>query len=106
MSDNSMQDFIKHLASHLGGEDRQLSDEAVKGFLQALEEARVQDVPCSQVFSQLDEYAQKQLNGEDAAKLMPLLREHLDLCQDCCDEYETLLAAREKTADASGKGPE
>ncbi len=105
MTESSMQDLLKHLAGHLGGEDRQLSDEAVRGFLHALEVARVQDVPCSQVFSQLDEYVQKQLNGEDAARLMPLLREHLDLCQDCCDEYETLLAALEESSNTKDAKP-
>lgn len=97
MIGNDMQDFLKHLAGHLGGDDKQLSDDAIKGFLRALEDARIQDLPCSQVFSMLDEYVEKELNGEDAAKLMPLLREHLDLCQDCCDEYETLLSAVEKS---------
>ncbi len=29
---------------------------------------------------------------------MPLLREHFDLCPDCCEEYETLLAALGKSA--------
>ncbi len=103
MTGNDMQDFLKHLAGHLGGDDRQLSDDAIKGFLRALEDARIQDVPCSQVFSMLDEYVEKELNGEDAARLMPLLREHLDLCQDCCDEYETLLAAVEKSSKAGAE---
>ncbi len=103
MSGNSMQDFFKHLAEHLGSDEKQLSDQAIKGFLRALEDARVQDVPCSQVFSMLDEYVEKELNGEDAARLMPLLREHLDLCQDCCDEYETLLEAVEKSSKAANK---
>ena len=101
MSGNSMQDFLRHLADHLAGDEGPLSDEAIAGFLRALEEVRVQDVPCSQVFSKLDEYVERELNGEDAAKLMPLLREHLDLCQDCCDEYETLLAAVEKSSRAT-----
>ncbi len=101
MSGSNMQDFLKHLAGHLGGDEKQLSDDAIRAFLHALEEARVQDVPCSQVFSRLDEYVEKELNGEDAARLMPLLREHLDLCQDCCDEYETLLAAVEKSSKAA-----
>ncbi len=104
MSGSSMQDFLKHLAGHLGGDERQLSDEAIKGFLRALEEVRAQDVPCSQVFSKLDEYVEKELNGEDAAQLMPLLREHLDLCQDCCDEYEALLAAVERFSKAAQNG--
>ena len=104
MSRNNMQDFLKHLAGHLGGEENGLSDEAIRGFLRALEEVRVEDVPCSQVFSRLDEYVERELKGEDAAQLMPLLREHLDLCQDCCDEYETLLAAVEKSLKAPSQG--
>jgi hypothetical protein len=104
MSRSNMQDFLKHLAGHLGGDEKTLSDEAIRGFLRALEDVRVQDVPCSQVFSRLDEYVEKELNGEDAARLMPLLREHLDLCQDCCDEYETLLAAVEKSSKAPLQG--
>lgn len=104
MTGSNMQEFFKHLAGHLGGDEKHLSDQAVKGFLRALEDARVQDVPCSQVFSLLDEYVQKELNGEDAAQLMPLLREHLDLCQDCCDEYETLLAAVEKSSKSGSNG--
>jgi len=99
-----MQDFLKHLAGHLGGDEKPLSDAAIKGFLRALEEVRVQDVPCSQVFSRLDEYVEKELNGEDAARLMPLLREHLHLCQDCCEEYETLLAAVEKSSKTPSQG--
>jgi hypothetical protein len=27
---------------------------------------------------------------------MPLIREHLDICQECCDEYEALLDVVEK----------
>lgn len=104
MFGSNMQDFLKHLAGHLGGDEKQLSDEAIKGFLRALEDARIQDVPCSQVFSRLDEYVEKELKGEDAAQLMPLLREHLDLCQDCCDEYETLLAAVEKASKPTSPG--
>ncbi len=104
MSGSNMQDFFKHLAVHLGGDEKQISDEALRAFLHALEEARVHDVPCSQVFLRLDEYVEKELNGEDAARLMPLLREHLDLCQDCCDEYEALLTAVEKSSKTASGG--
>jgi hypothetical protein len=30
--------------------------------------------------------------------LMPLLREHLDLCSDCCEEYEALMTVLEETS--------
>ena len=64
MSGNNMEDFLKHLAGYLCGDEKPLSDEAIRGFLRALEEVREQDVPCSQVFSHLDEYVEKELNGE------------------------------------------
>jgi predicted anti-sigma-YlaC factor YlaD len=28
---------------------------------------------------------------------MPLIQEHLDMCPDCCDEYEALLTVLENT---------
>jgi hypothetical protein len=69
----------------------QLPDQVIEGFLRILEEARRTNVTCREVFAQLDEYVEKEVGGKDAAQLMPLLKEHLDLCTNCCDEYESLL---------------
>ncbi len=76
-----------------------LSDEAVQGFLRVLEKVRADGVNCEDVFTQLDEYVEKQVDGKDAARLMPLLREHLDICSHCCDEYEALLEIIEKSSE-------
>lgn len=93
---------MKNLFQQIGGRfrrDRQeLPDGVVEGFMRVLEEARVEEMPCSEVFSRLDEYVEKELDGQDVEKLMPLLREHFDLCPDCCDEYEALLAMIEHPA--------
>lgn len=74
------------------------SDEVIAGFLRVLEEARVEDMPCEQVYARLDEYVESEVRGRDVTKLMPLLREHLDMCPDCCEEYEALLDVLEKSA--------
>ncbi len=80
------------------------SEEVIAGFLRVLEEARVEDMPCDQVYSLLDQYVESEVHGGDAAKLMPLLREHLDMCPECCEEYEALLDMLEKSAkDKSAK---
>jgi hypothetical protein len=50
------------------------------------------------VYSRLDEYVDKEMHGEDASLLMPLLREHLDLCPDCCEEYEALLNVMDESS--------
>ena len=93
----NMKDFFQHIGGHFRRDRQELPDEVVLGFLRVLEEARVEDMPCDQVFSRLDEYVEKEIRGEDAALLMPLLREHFDLCPECCEEYEALLRALEKT---------
>jgi len=93
----NMKDFFQHIGGHFKREHQELPDEVVEGFLRVLEEVRVEDMSCDQVFSRLDEYVEKEVSGEDAALLMPLLREHFDLCPECCEEYEALLSVLEKS---------
>jgi uncharacterized protein YbaA (DUF1428 family) len=75
-----------------------LSDDVVQGFIRELEKVRAEDYTCNEVFKQLDEYVEKEVRDGDAARIMPLLREHLDICSHCCDEYEALLDVLKKTA--------
>jgi len=72
-------------------------NEAVLGFLRVLEKLREEEASCSEVYTQIDEYVEREVDKKDAAQLMPLIREHLDMCPDCCEEYEALLDVLEKT---------
>ena len=70
---------------------KELPKEAVLGFLRVLEDVREEEIPCGEIYSKLDEYVERQVSKKDAAQLMPLIREHLDVCPECCEEYEALL---------------
>ncbi len=70
---------------------KELPNEAVLGFLKILESVREEEIPCDEIYSKLDEYVEREVSKKDAAQLMPLIREHLDICQECCEEYEALL---------------
>ena len=85
---------------------QELPDEVVQGFLRVLERVRIEEMPCSQVFALLDEYVEKEVGGEAAAQLMPLLREHLDICVNCGEEYEALLRALERTSNLGARANE
>jgi hypothetical protein len=74
-----------------------LPEDVIRGFLRILESVRVQDMPCSEVFARLDEYVEHEVLDHEAAKLMPLLKEHFDICPDCCAEYEALLGVLEQS---------
>jgi hypothetical protein len=79
----------------------ELPNEAVLGFLRVLESVRAEDAPCDEVYARIDEYVEREVDKKDAARLMPLVREHLDMCSECCEEYEALLDVLEKTSKES-----
>jgi hypothetical protein len=75
----------------------QLSDDAVLGFLRLLEEEEKEEITCDELYDKLDEYVEREVGVHDAARIMPLIREHLDVCPGCCEEYEALLHVVEET---------
>jgi hypothetical protein len=74
----------------------ELPNEAVLGFLRVLEDVRKEELSCEEIYSRLDEYVECEMDCKDAAHVMPLIREHLDICSECCEEYEALLDVVEK----------
>lgn len=76
---------------------QELPTEVVLGFLRVLENVRREELTCEEIFSKLDEYVECEVDSKDAARVMPLIREHLDICHECCEEYEALLDVVDKT---------
>lgn len=78
----------------------ELTDEVVMRFLQVLEQVREEDMSCADMYARLDEFVETEVKGGvDAEKLTPLIHEHLDMCSECCDEYEALLNVVEHAQD-------
>jgi len=75
-----------------------LSNEAVYGFLRVLEQVREDELSCEEIYAKLDEYVEMEVKKEDAAHIMPFIREHLDLCPECWDTYEALKDVTENSA--------
>lgn len=76
-----------------------LQDEVVVRFFKLLEQIREEDMSCDDMYRQLDEFVEEEVKSKDAAKLMPLIQEHIDFCSDCDDEYQALLRVLENTKD-------
>jgi len=68
--------------------DAELSDASIVDLIRYLETS---ELDCEQVFDTLDQYAEIEVRKEDAARLMPLVHDHLEMCEECDDEYEALL---------------
>ena len=69
----------------------QLDSIPVAKLLQMVESTEEVELSCDEVFALLDQYAELQARGADAASLLPLVTKHLERCGDCREEYEALL---------------
>lgn len=75
----------------------ELTDEVVLKFLNVLEQARAEELSCTDMYARLDEFVENEMKGIAPEQITPLLEEHLDICNECCEEYEALLAVVENT---------
>jgi len=77
----------------------------VEWMITSLENTRDEEFSCDDVFALLDQYAELHMQGEDAAKLMPMLKQHLDVCRECCEEYDALVDVLEEEPETKTKRP-
>lgn len=56
------------------------------------------ELTCDEVFALLDQFTELAAEGEDVAQLMPLVHHHLDMCDDCREEYKVLESILHGTA--------
>jgi hypothetical protein len=63
---------------------------------------REEELNCDECFEQLDRYVEMELSGLNPAEAMPLVKDHLDKCGDCREEFEALLKAPQTEEDSTG----
>jgi len=68
----------------------QLNESALVDLMQTLEMTQENMYSCEETYALLDKYVELVNTGEDAARLMPLVKNHLDACPGCHEHYEIL----------------
>ena len=92
----NIKELVRRIRVSLGLQ-KELTNETVLGFLRVLEDVHAEELSCDEIYAKLDEYVEREADKKDAAQLMPLIRQHLDTCTECCEEYEALLDVIKKT---------
>ena len=69
----------------------QIPIDKLKTMVRGVARTQETEYSCDDTYRLLDEFAEAVAQGKDAAKLMPLVQQHLDLCPDCREEFEALL---------------
>ncbi len=71
----------------------------IKKLLDSLEKTREDEANCGEVFDHLDVYAEFVARGEDPSELLPLVKQHLEICNCCHQELEALVRILERDLD-------
>ncbi len=72
--------------------------ETMQKVLAMLSNTQDVELTCDQVFALLDQFAELAAQGEDVTQLMPMVKQHLDMCEDCREEYKVLESIVQGTA--------
>jgi hypothetical protein len=64
-------------------------------WLQNIQNTQDEEISCSECFDLVSHYVEVELAGDDAVAKMPQLKQHLDQCPACREEYETLRDLRQ-----------
>jgi len=68
-----------------------IDKEKFQQMLKVIEQTRQDELSCDQIESLICQYSEIVQDGGNAATFMPLIQHHLDLCQDCREEFEALM---------------
>lgn len=61
-----------------------------EGWLRNIYETQDEEISCTECFDLVSGFVELEVTGQDAAARLPQLQQHLNQCQACRDEYETL----------------
>lgn len=70
-----------------------LNIDILKKIFRAVINTRGDEIGCDECFEKLDRFIELELKGKSPEEAMPLVKDHLDRCRDCHQEYEALLEA-------------
>lgn len=73
-----------------------LNKDVIKKLLNKIPMTHEAEIGCDECFDQLNEFAEMKLLGKSPEKAMPLVKEHLDNCGECREEYQALLKGMEE----------
>ncbi len=59
-------------------------------WVRQIYETEEEEISCSECFDLVSQYVDRELAGEAAQEQLPHLKQHLDQCRACREEYEAL----------------
>jgi hypothetical protein len=67
--------------------------EQARSVVKALRATRETEIGCDDCLMQVASYCEMELAGRELPEALRLVREHLEICPECHEEYRALLSA-------------
>jgi len=71
-----------------------MKSESFENWLRNIYKTQDEEISCTECFDLVSRFVELEVSGESAAAKMPQLKQHLDQCRACRDEYGTLRELR------------
>lgn len=71
----------------------ELTIDVLKKLVKSAQMADEHEIGCDECFEELHEFAEMELAGKSPEEAKPLVKDHLDKCGSCREEYQALLEA-------------
>lgn len=73
-------------------------------LLRQIQATRPDEIGCNECFELLDIFADLVDAGHEAELIMPLIQHHINMCRDCREEFQALMASLAAEADPPNNG--
>lgn len=70
-----------------------LNKKVLQKLIGSIQKTRSDEIGCDECFDQIHEFAEMKLQGKSPEKAMPLVKDHLEKCGECREEFQALLEA-------------
>ncbi len=70
-----------------------LSDREIRTLVSAVAKTRDQEIDCDACLRDMSEFAEANLVGSSLTEALRLVRDHIETCPECEEEYRALLVA-------------
>lgn len=67
----------------------------LKKVLMSLSITQEEEMTCGECFEEVDQYVDMLREGKSPAEVMPMVKNHIQICPPCREEFEALLEALE-----------
>ena len=65
----------------------------LRPLLRQITQTQATEIACDEAYRFMGQFAERVARGEEAARLMPQVQQHLGRCPDCREEFDALLRA-------------